>query len=54
MEEAERLCDRIAIMNEGNIIAIGTAAELRASVGNPSASLEQVFLELTGRSLRDE
>jgi ABC-2 type transport system ATP-binding protein len=54
MEEAERLCDRIAIMNEGNIVAIGTAAELRSSIGNPSASLEQVFLELTGRSLRDE
>ncbi len=28
MEEAQRLCDRIAIMNEGKIIAIGTAKEL--------------------------
>ncbi len=54
MEEAQRLCDRIAIMNEGKIIAIGTASELSTSIGNPSATLEQVFLHLTGRTLRDE
>lgn len=54
MEEAERLCDRIAIMNQGKIIAVGTKEELALSIGQPSAKLEQVFLELTGRSLRDE
>ena len=54
MEEAQRLCDRIAIMNEGKIIAIGTAEELATAMGEPSANLEQVFLHLTGRTLRDD
>ena len=54
MEEAERLCDRIAIMNDGKIIASGTRAELAQQINDPSASLEQVFLHLTGRKLRDE
>lgn len=54
MEEAQRLCDRIAIMNEGKIIAIGTAKELAATMGDPDANLEQVFLHLTGRTLRDD
>jgi ABC-2 type transport system ATP-binding protein len=54
MEEAQRLCDRIAVVNEGKVIAIGTSAELAASIGDPQANLEQVFLHLTGRTLRDE
>lgn len=54
MEEAQRLCDRIAIMNEGAVIAVGTVQELAQSIGESQASLEQVFLQLTGRSLRDE
>ena len=33
MEEADRLCDRVAIMDHGHILALGTAAELKASVG---------------------
>jgi ABC-2 type transport system ATP-binding protein len=53
MEEVEKLCDRIAIMNAGRVIAVGTAAELSGSIGNPDANLEAVFLELTGRKLRD-
>ncbi len=106
MEEAERLCDRIAIMDHGKILALGTLAELLAAHGGPSsveaelkelpaepaslpgklegktlrfqsekpledaarlmasglrcqtlqirqADLESVFLQLTGRSLRD-
>ncbi|MEO1524752.1 MAG: ABC transporter ATP-binding protein [Planctomycetota bacterium] len=53
MEEAERLCDEIAIMNEGSILAIGSADQLRNEIGDEEASLETVFLTLTGRSLRD-
>ena len=54
MEEAQRLCDRVAIMNEGGITAQGTQSELAAQAALPAADLEQVFLKLTGRSLRDE
>jgi ABC-2 type transport system ATP-binding protein len=52
MEEAERVADRIAIIDHGRIIAEGTAAELRAST--QSESLEQAFLSLTGSAIREE
>jgi ABC-2 type transport system ATP-binding protein len=54
MEEAERMCDRIAILDVGRVIAAGTQAEIAQSAGLPGADLEQVFLKLTGRRLRDE
>ncbi|MEZ5967064.1 MAG: ABC transporter ATP-binding protein [Planctomycetota bacterium] len=54
MEEAERLCDRVAIMNEGKVLAVGTAAQLAQTAGVPGKNLETVFLELTGRRLRDD
>ena len=91
MEEAERLCDRIAIIDAGKLLALGTLNELLATHGGPPTlmvktngdeqrlqtanplaelnriaaastidafqmerpTLEQVFLRLTGRSLRD-
>ena len=54
MEEADRLCDRLAIMDHGRMIRIGTPDDLKAEFGDPSeVTLETVFLELTGRSLRD-
>ena len=53
MEEVERLCDRILIMNEGEALGCGTLAELAASIEQPQATLEEVFLHMTGRSLRD-
>jgi len=53
MEEAERLCDRIAIMDVGRVIAVGTACELAEQAGIPGQDLEQVFLRLTGKRLRD-
>ncbi len=54
MEEVQRLCDRVAVMHEGAVVAVGTAAELAAKAGTPHANLEQVFLALAGRSLKDE
>jgi linearmycin/streptolysin S transport system ATP-binding protein len=54
MEEAQRLCDRLAIMNEGQVIAQGTLPEIATAAGLTNGSLEDVFLKLTGRSLRDE
>jgi ABC-2 type transport system ATP-binding protein len=53
MEEAQRLCDRIGILHGGKMIASGTSKELATGSGLPEASLEQVFLKLTGRSLQD-
>ncbi|HEY90638.1 MAG TPA: ABC transporter ATP-binding protein [Dehalococcoidia bacterium] len=54
MEEANRLCDRVAIMDGGEIIAMDTPLELRSQIGDPDkVTLEDVFLKLTGRSLRD-
>lgn len=47
LEIAERMCDRIGIINKGNLIAVGTMAELRA-LGQGERSLEDIFLSLTG------
>lgn len=46
LDVAERLCDRIGIIKEGRIVAVGTLDELR-SAGRQDASLESIFLELT-------
>ncbi|MCD6359095.1 MAG: ABC transporter ATP-binding protein [Dehalococcoidia bacterium] len=54
MDEADRLCDRVAIMDEGVIIAMDTPHALKSQIGNPNqVTLEDVFLKLTGRTLRD-
>ena len=54
MEEAERLCDRVAIVDHGHVISTGTPAELIASLAGEGNTLEDVFVALTGRHLRDE
>jgi len=54
MEEADRLCNRVAIMDGGQIIAMDTPYQLKSRIGSPeNVTLEDVFLKLTGRSLRD-
>lgn len=62
MEEAERLCDRVAIIDQGRMIAVGTKDELvRDTVGEKREvvmvekvpTLESVFLHLTGKELRE-
>ncbi len=50
MEEAERLCDRVAIMDAGRIVTIDTPDNLMKLHGG---NLEDVYLKLTGRSLAD-
>ncbi|HSF81023.1 MAG TPA: ABC transporter ATP-binding protein [Anaerolineales bacterium] len=47
LEIAERMCDRIGIIDQGRLIAVGTMAELRA-LGKGETSLEEIFLNLTG------
>ena len=64
MEEAERLCDRVAIVDHGHVIALGTPRELMESIDvsnlpppeprKTTATLEDVFVAMTGRHLRDE
>jgi ABC-2 type transport system ATP-binding protein len=49
MEEAERQCDRIAIMDRGTVAALGSPVELRRRFGVPV--LEDVFTEVTGGRL---
>jgi len=47
MEVAEDLCDRIAIINKGKLVGLGTIEELRNQANKAGASLEEVFLRLT-------
>jgi ABC-2 type transport system ATP-binding protein len=63
MDEAEQLCDRLAIMDRGQIVKTGTpqsmisellATGFRKPVIRQEATLEDVFLVLTGRTLRDD
>ena len=47
LEIAERMCDRIGIINKGRLVAVGTMEDLRG-LGTGETSLEDIFLELTG------
>ena len=47
LEIAERVCDRIGIINEGKLVAVGTMDELRQNRTTTDLSLEDIFLELT-------
>jgi ABC-2 type transport system ATP-binding protein len=49
LEVAEKMCDRIGIINQGKLIAEGTLDELRALSSEGYISLEDLFLELTGQ-----
>ncbi|MEI9814892.1 MAG: ATP-binding cassette domain-containing protein [Acidobacteriota bacterium] len=50
MDEAEELCDRVALLNASRLAAIGTSAELCAQIG-PGATLDDVFVSLTGQEI---
>ena len=57
LDEADRLCDRIAIINDGRIVAEDTPAGLKAMVGEKyglEPTLESVFMTFTGRSLDED
>jgi ABC-2 type transport system ATP-binding protein len=49
LEVAERLADRIGIVAHGRLVAEGTLAELKSTNGRGSASLEDIFLAVTGK-----
>jgi len=48
LEVAERMCDRVGIIHQGRLIAVGTLEQLAQQAGKPGASLEDIFLTLTG------
>ena len=52
IEEADRVAQRIAVIDHGHIVVPGTRAELKQQTN--SATLEQAFLALTGSSVRSE
>ena len=57
MMEADALCDRIAIIDGGNIVALDTPAQLKQRIPQTNGhlpSLEEVFLQLTGKQLITE
>ncbi len=59
MEEADHLCDRLAILHKGKIVVEGTPLELKEEHARRTGvdklpSLEEVFMDVTGRSLEDD
>jgi ABC-2 type transport system ATP-binding protein len=57
LAEAERLCDRIALINDGRVVAEGTPGELKTLVAErygKEPTLESVFMTFTGKSLDDD
>lgn len=53
MEEVEELCDRIAVLSHGRLVAIGTPNELKTRIG-PHATLDDVFAALAGPAAETE
>ena len=51
MEEAEELCGRVGIIDHGKLIALGSPKELMKE--NDAKDLEDVFIKLTGRRIRE-
>lgn len=51
MEEADHLCDRVAIMNLGRVVALGRPADLKREMGRPDARLDEVFAHHTGHTI---
>jgi ABC-2 type transport system ATP-binding protein len=59
MDEAEFLCDRVAVIDRGRVIALGSPQQLIRSLAAPrvvtrEGTLEDVFMSLTGRHLRED
>ena len=50
LEMAERMCNRMAIINDGKVLAAGTVSGLKTS---PDETLEDVFIRLVGHSIED-
>jgi ABC-2 type transport system ATP-binding protein len=53
MEEADALCDRVALMHHGALQAVGAPADLKGAIG-PDATLDDVFRRHTGDTLAEK
>jgi ABC-2 type transport system ATP-binding protein len=55
MDEADKLCDRIAIVDHGQLVVLDTPQNLKKSIpgATPQTTLDDVFVHYTGRALRD-
>jgi ABC-2 type transport system ATP-binding protein len=53
MQEADALCDRVALMHHGRLRAVGSPSELKETV-SPNASLEDVFRHYAGSDLEPD
>lgn len=53
MDEADRLCDIVAFMYLGRIVAMGAPGDLKTSLGS-NATLDDVFIHYTGTSITEE
>ncbi len=51
MEEADSLCSRVGIMHRGNIVALDTPDNLKATVGGANTTLNDVFVHYAGDAL---
>jgi len=54
MEEAEEVCSRMAIMQLGNIAALGSVTELKKATGRSDATLEDAFIYFSGGKITDQ
>jgi ABC-2 type transport system ATP-binding protein len=53
MEEADHLCNRIAFMSRGKLVASGTPQELKDSINKPGSTLEDAFIHYTSETLSE-
>ncbi len=51
LEEADNLCDRVVIMQQGEVVTTGAPSDLKASLGKANATLDDVFIHYTGNQL---
>ena len=53
LEIAERICDRIGVIYQGELIAVGTLDELKERASSPGSTLEDIFLDLTRENMNE-
>jgi ABC-2 type transport system ATP-binding protein len=51
MEEADELCERLAILHRGAVVIVGSPAELKASLHIPEPTLDDVFVRYAGTAI---